>query len=534
MRSGSPRLTGRFTGTGIFLRAFLRRDRWLVFWFLVGTPTLYWSQAYSVDNLYQSQAEFDRAAAAMGDNAAFVAMAGPARALNTAGGQVAWQASAFGAILVGLMAMFVVGRHTRAEEEAGREELLRSGEVSRTAATTAALLASVAASGIVALGVSVSLLVYGLPAGGSWALGVGVFAFGVAISGVALLAAQLTSSGRATYGLTGAVIGCAYGLRAIGDVSGGGLSWLSPIGWYQAMHAYSGERWWPLLLLLALGTVASAAAYAVFDRRDLGAGVWSTRPGPDRASPSLRTGLGLAWRLQRSSVLWWSAGMLIGGVAFGSMGDDVETMMGDTEASKAIFTTGGGDLVDSFYAVATLMLVLIAAGFTVSSALRPHSEEESGRVEALLATGLSRRRWYLGHAVVTVAGSLLVLLASGFGLGLGYAMVTGDESAISRLTGAAFAQLSGLFLLGAIARLLYGLASRWATAAWLTVVYCFVIAMFGELLHFPRWAVDVSPFAHLAAVPAVSMSWGPYLAALGLAGALSAGGLLAFGRRDVG
>ena len=523
----------RFTGTGIFLRAFLRRDRWLVFWFLLGTPTLYWSQAYSVDNLYQSQAEFDRAAAAMAGNAAFVAMAGPARALNTAGGQVAWQASAFGAIMVGLMAMFVVGRHTRAEEEAGREELLRSGEVSRTAATTAALLAGVLASGIVALGVSASLLVYGLPAEGSWALGVGVFAFGVAFAGVALLSAQLTSSSRATYGLTGAGIGVAYGLRAIGDVSGGTLSWLSPIGWYQAMHAYSGERWWPLLLLLALGAVASMAAYAVFDRRDLGAGVWSTRPGPDRASPRLRTGLGLAWRLQRSSVLWWSVGMLVGGIAYGSMGDDVKTMMGDSEASKAIFTTGGGDLIDSFYAVATMMLVLIAAGFTVSSALRPHSEEEAGRVETLLATGLSRRRWYLGHAVVTVGGSLLVLLAAGFGLGLGYAMVTGDGSAIPRLTGAAFAQLSGLFLLGALARLVYGVASRWATLAWLTVVYCFVIVMFGQLLHFPQRVIDVSPFSHLAAVPAVPMSWAPFLLVLGIAVAMSGGGLLAFRHRDV-
>ena len=121
------------TATGIFLRAFLRRDRWLVLWFLLGIATLYWSQGYSVDGIYESQADFDRAAAAMGDNAAFIAMAGPARALNTTGGQVAWQSTAFGAILVGLMAMFIVGRHTRAQEGLGREELRRSGVVSRTA-----------------------------------------------------------------------------------------------------------------------------------------------------------------------------------------------------------------------------------------------------------------------------------------------------------------------------------------------------------------------------------------------------------------
>ena len=62
----------------------------------------------------------------MESNAAFVAMAGPARALNTTGGQVARQATAFGAIVVGLMAMLIVGRHTRTEEETGRDELLRA------------------------------------------------------------------------------------------------------------------------------------------------------------------------------------------------------------------------------------------------------------------------------------------------------------------------------------------------------------------------------------------------------------------------
>jgi len=520
-------------GTGIFLRAFLRRDRWLMLWYLLGIATLYWSQGYSVDGLYTSQAEFDRAAATMGDNPAFIAMAGPARALNTTGGQVAWQASAFGAILVGLMAMFVVGRHTRGEEEAGREELVRSGVVARTAPMTAALLAGVIASAVVGVGVSASLIGYGLPVAGGLALGVGVFGCGVAYAGVGLLAAQLTSTARATYGLTGAVIGVSYAVRAIGDVSGGFLSWLSPIGWYQGMHAYSGERWWPVLLLLALGAVAAVAAYAVFDRRDIGAGVWATRAGPGRAAPALLSGVGLAWRLQRSSVLWWSLGMFIGGVGYGSMGDDIETIMGDSEFSKDMFSLGGPSLLDSFYAVATLMLVLIAAGFTVSSALRPHSEEQAGRVESLLATGLSRTRWYLGHATVTVAGSLVVLLASGIGIGFGYALVTDDWSAVLRLTGATFAQLAGLFVLGALARLLGGVAPRWAYLAWVGVAFCYVVLMFGTLLKFPQWVIDLSPFTHLAAVPALPMSWQPFLLVLSVAVAMSLGGLVAFRRRDV-
>ena len=79
----------------------------------------------------------------------------------------------------------------------------------------------------------------------------------------ALLAAQLTSTTRGVYGLTGAVIGLAYALRAIGDVGTPVLSWMSPIGWYQAMHPFSGLRWWPAVLLVAASGAMAAAAYAV-------------------------------------------------------------------------------------------------------------------------------------------------------------------------------------------------------------------------------------------------------------------------------
>ena len=63
------------TGAGLFLRHFLWRDRWMLLWWSIGSTVLYWSQAVSVDGLYRTQAEFDRAAALMGGNAAFVAMA---------------------------------------------------------------------------------------------------------------------------------------------------------------------------------------------------------------------------------------------------------------------------------------------------------------------------------------------------------------------------------------------------------------------------------------------------------------------------
>ena len=53
-------------------------------------------------------------------------MAGPPLALDTLGGRVTFEISAFAMVLAALMNVFLVSRHVRAEEESGRAELIRS------------------------------------------------------------------------------------------------------------------------------------------------------------------------------------------------------------------------------------------------------------------------------------------------------------------------------------------------------------------------------------------------------------------------
>lgn len=521
------------TGTLVFLRVFLRRDRWMYVWWPLGIALLYVSQGWSVDGLYKTQAEFDQAAAGMEGNAALIAMAGPARALNTTGGQVTWQSAAFGAILVGLMSMFLVGRHTRAEEESGRDELLRAAPVGRYAPQTAAVLDAVLANLVVGVVTAGGLAAYGLATADSIGLGLGVTFCGWFFTGVALVAAQLTTSTRAAYGLTGAVIGLAYALRAFGDVSLAALSWISPIGWYQAMHPFSGLRWWPALLLVAGAVGGVMVAYAVFDRRDFGSGVLPARPGPARAARGLATGPGLAWRLQRATVVAWTVGLLLSGLAFGSMGDDVEDLVGDSQTSRDLVLQGGADIVGGFYAMLMLMLALLAGSFAVSSALRPRGEEDAGRLEGLLATRLARSTWLGGHVLVTVVGAVVVLGSAGLGLGVSYALVTGDGGAVWRMTWQVLTFLPGVFVLSGLARLLHGVAPRAASLAWLSVLLAYLVLIFGELLKLPQWLQDLSPFEHLAMVPVEDFRWVPFLVVSAVAAVLSVAGQIAFLRRDV-
>lgn len=520
------------TGLGTLLRSHLRRDRWQLLWWTVGITVLFWSQAVSIEGLYTTQAEFDRAAAAMQANTAFVAMAGPARALNTVGGQVVWQASAFGAVTIGLMVMLLVVRHTRAEEEIGRDELVRATPVSRHAVTTAAMLEAVAACLLVGTGVASSLVLFPLALADSVALGVGLAATGVVFAAATLVVAQLVSSSRATYGWVGAVLGVSFALRAVGDVSEPALSWLSPIGWYQAVHAFSGLRWWPLLLPVVAAGLLTAAAYAVLARRDHGSGVWAQRPGPATASPGLGSPWGLAWRLQRGVLAGWALGMVLMGLSFGSMGADVGTLMGDGAMSDMVFGDSD-DLVRGFYGTALLMLALMASGFTLSSALSPRSEELAHRTELLVGHPVPRWQLLASHVVVTGVGTVVVTMLAGGGVAAGYGLTSGDWQLAAELVRDMPAWLAPMLVLAAVAWLLLGLSARFAPWAWAGLLLAVVVMFFGDLLDLPGWLQALSPFDHVALAPAEPVRWTPVVALGLIASALTVAAHVAWSRRDL-
>lgn len=522
------------TGTWRLVQFYLRRDRWMLCWWIVGEALLYWSQGISVDGLYATQAEFDKAAESMADNSAFIAMAGPARALNTTGGQVAWQAAAFGAIVAGLMSMFLVGRHTRAEEESGRDELVRAAAIGRSAPLAATVVVVALANVLLGSAIALSLIAYGLAAAGSVALGVAAALAGMVFGGVTLVAAQLTSSTRAAYAITGIAMAAAYLLRAIGDVAENGLSWASPIGWGQYMRSFAGEVWWPALISVITAAALGAAAVRLFDRRDVGAGIWPSRPGPARAEPSLGTPVGLTWRLQRSSIIGWASAMLLGGISYGSIGDDVGDLVGDSDLAEEMFGLSRDDLVDSFYATSAVMLALITCGFVVSSIGRLRSEEAAGRAEMVLATAVARPRWAGSHLLVTLAGTVATVVLSGLGLGVGYALVTGDGGSIVRLAAATIPQTLPALTVGAVAWLGYAIRPRLVMLGWLVLTWAAVVLLFGETFQMPDWLQKTSPFDWLPAMPAEPFHVAPFAGLVAVTAVLTLGGLELLRHRDIG
>ena len=79
-----------------------------------------------------------------------------------------------------------------------------------------------------------------------------------------------------------------------------------------------------------------------------------------------------------------------------------------------------------------------------------------------------------------------------------------------------------------------GLLPRLTVAIPVTVtVVGYIVTLLGPALSWPAWVLDVSPFTHLALVPAVpwAATSGLVMTCLGLV--LLSVGLLAFSRRDV-
>jgi ABC-2 type transport system permease protein len=429
------------TGTLGLVRFMLRRERAGLPWWVLAATLLVLIQSTQSQNLYDSAEDLQRLRATIGDNTAVIAMSGPTRLLDTIGGEVVFEIFWFVAIVVALMNMFLIGRHTRADEESGRAELVRSARVGRYAPLAAAFALACLADVTVGVLVVAAAVGTGLPAGGSVLFGVAVAAVGLTFAALTALAAQIFESARTAYGAVALVLGAAFVLRAAGDTGSGTLSWFSPIGWGQRTFPYAGNRWWPLLFPWGVSMIVGAGAVVLMSRRDFGAGLMPSRPGRATASRSLRNAYALAWRLQRGSLIGWAAGLGLLGVAYGSIGNSIERYVRDNPEIADFLPGGAADVMNSYLALTAGVSALIVTAYGVTTALRIRAEETSGRAEPVLATAVSRLTWLAGNLSVALAGSAVVLLAYGLGEGVAYGLTVSDAGQVPRLIGVALAYL---------------------------------------------------------------------------------------------
>lgn len=524
----------QFHGATALLGPIIRRDRVRLVVWVASLLLLVLITAVSTKDIYPTQAELTAVAVASADNPAALAFNGPAVALDTIGGQVAFQLGAFGLTMVALMSTLLTGRFTRAEEETGRLELVRSMPIGRHAPLVAAVVVVGATDLVVGALSALVLTSQDLPVAGSVALGGALAAAGLFFTALAALTAQLSDNARVTAGIAGAVLGGSFAVRAVGDAYAPGLSWASPIGLAQKSRPYGGEVWWPLVLALVLAAGLLVVAVHLANRRDFGSGLVPARPGPAEAAPTLGRPLGLAVRLSRASILWWTFGIVALALVYGSLASAIEDFVSDSETMEDYFARSGDvSLTDAFLSTCLLLNSLLPAGAAVQALSRIRAEELEGRAEAVLATPTSRLRWFASHVIVALAGSSLALVAGGLALGASASLVLGDAGELVRLTAASLVYLPAVWALVGIAVALIGLVPRASVAVWGVWGFALVVAFFGTLVDFPRLLRDLSPFEHIPLVPAADVDPAPLGVLLVVSAGLLAAGGAGLRRRDV-
>jgi polyether ionophore transport system permease protein len=447
-------------------------------------------------------------ARSFGNNQAVRLLYGEPHDLLTVGGYTAWRVGGVLVVFAAVWGIFAAVRALRAEEEAGRLELVLSGIVGRRAALGAALVAIGAGATILWVAMFAALVVGRLDVGESAYLALTTVSVAVVFVGVGALASQLAPTRRLALELSLAALALAFALRVVADTSSGvgWLRWATPLGWAEEMRPFTGDRPWVLVLPLLATMGLLVAAHEIWGRRDLGSGLL---PAHDTAAPNPRL-LGSPTSQALRSELGSLAGWLLGTAAFafiiGVVSDSVSSAGLSASLRRQLAKVGGGSVAtpQGYVAFTFLFFVLAVSLFACAQVAAARREEQGGQLETLLALSVGRVRWLSGRLALGAGGAAAVALAAGLFTWAGGAS-QGAGLSLPRMLEAGANCLPTALLFLSIAALAFALVPRAATGiAYGLVAVAFLWELFGSLLSAPRWARDLSPFHHVGLVPAQS------------------------------
>lgn len=531
--------TAPLAGAPALLRLMLRRDRMrLSLWVLgIGLMGFYFAGAIQV--VAEDQAQLTQMTTMFADPVGRL-MTGPAYGMEAPSFERFYATGyiLFLFILTALMSIFTVVRHTRAEEQTGRAELLRANVVGRHATLTAAALLVLLADVLVGLLVTGGALAAGYATAGSLLVGAATVAVGVFFAGAATATVQLSASSRGASAMAGALLGLAYLIRMGGDMAeqgGSALSWFSPLGWSQQTAPYVHDRWWPLLPLAGCAVAFLWLGYWLSTRRDVEASLMPSRLGRAGARPSLGTPTGMAHRVLRGGLRGWTVALVLTALLFGSYAESmIDAADALPEEFAAVFS--GDSMMLGYLAYIALFLALFVAAAGVSGLSQLRGEETHGRAELTLSAPMSRTRWLAAHLTVLLLGLGLMLLLTGLGTALGALAVLGEDGAqhVDDLVLASLHQAAPVLAIVGIVVALFGWLPRLAgPVGWLLLGYAAVMINFGSLLELPAVLEDLNVFGHLARFPVEDVAWTPVLmlGGIGVVGIVL--GAIGWNRREV-
>jgi len=486
---------------------------------------------------YPDLADRIKFARSFGGNKAVRLFYGVPHDLLSTGGYAAWRVGGLMSIFAAMYGLLAAVRALRAEEDAGRAELVLANPVGRAAALRGALAGVLGGIALLWFATWLGFVVTRLAVGPSAYLALATVSPAAVFAGVGALTSQAAASRRVALELGSVAVGAALLVRVVADTTGGAdwLRWVTPLGWSEQMRAFAGARPAVLLLPLIATALLLAVAVPIALRRDVGSGLLPER---DSAPPDHRL-LGsptrLALRLERGSLLGWLIGVGLFAFVIGIVSDSVSGIGISKNLQQQLAKLGVGQVLtpSGYIAFSFLFFILAVALFCCSQMAAAYHDEAEQRLETLFSLPVSRTGWLAGRLLLAVAGAAAVALCAGV-LAWAGAKSQGVHVSFGDLIEAGANTLPASLLFLGIAALAFALVPR-ATAgiAYGLTTVAFVWELFGALLGAPAWTLALSPFHHVALVPAQSFRAGAAVAMLAIAAATSAAAVLIFERRDL-
>jgi polyether ionophore transport system permease protein len=496
------------------------------------------TQATAYREGYPTLAERLKFARTVGENDAARLLYGTPHDLLTVGGYVSWRVGGTMAVLAALFGLLGAVRAMRAEEDAGRTDLMLSGVISRRKAFLAQLAAIGAGAIVLWLALFVSFLAGELPVGGSAYVALAIVSVVPVFAGVGAVASQLAPTKRAAIGLATGVLVIAFALRTVAAISSAGLDWLrwtTPLGWAEELRPFADPQ--PLVLLLP--AVAAAlllvAAGMLAAPRDIGSGLL---PAGDSGPPRLRL-LGSpeaqAFRSERGALLAWLAGAGAFALLMGVLSDAATPDVLSERVQRQLEKLGAESVVtpSGWLGFSFIFLMVAVSLFCCMQIASLRGEEAEQRLETLLALPVGRGRWFTGRLLLAAAGAAAVALTAGL-LAWAGAASQGADTSLPKMLGAGANTLPPALLFLALGALAFALVPRASPViAYGLVGLAFLWELFGALLEVPGWLLALSPFHDVGLVPGEPFEPGAAAIMLALAAFAALAALWAFRRRDL-
>jgi ABC-2 type transport system permease protein len=475
---------------------------------------------------------------ALADSPAIQIMFGEPVALDDPGGFTVWRTGTFLTVLVAVWSALTAITITRGEEEAGRWNLLLAGRLRLTRLLGLQLAVIVAAAVVIGAAVTVAMILAGTATSGAVLYGAALALIGAGAAAWGGLAGQLVGDRRRASVVATAGIGAGLFARMIADSAEAlsGLHWVTPFGLLSLVEPFAANRPGPLAVLLLTGLALAGAVMLSSSRRDVGAGVLPASSSHRARLGSLRSLPRFAVRRSTGSLVAWATGIWLYFLVIGLLASALTVFLADNplfanlaaQAGFGSLTTVAGYLA-SLFALLAVPLGLFAAGRIATA----DADEEARRLTAVFAAPVTRRRWFLVEAGITVAGTVVLAAGAGLAASAGTAAVGANIPPATALSGALNVLPVAWLSLGA-ALLAYGwLPQMTLVVGAVPAVGGFLLQVLAESLRWPAWVLSLSPYQHLHAVPYENVNWAGATGMVLIAVALAAIGLIGFHRRDL-